>query len=100
MRQMIIKKIITQFLGNSKSIEPVTEDHQLRTVYKMEFEDGDGDGYYSDCMANSEGTYQFNVNSSMYNTTADDDSNGESVLKEMIWMSMRQQQRNQGQRVS
>ena len=47
----------------------------------MEFEDGDGDGPYSDCTANSEGTYQFNVNSSVCNTTANDDSNGESILE-------------------
>ena len=47
----------------------------------MEFEDGDGDGYYSDCTANSEGTYQFIVNSSVHSTTANDDSNGESVLE-------------------
>ena len=53
----------------------------MQTVYKLEFEDGDGDGYYSDCTANSEGTYQFNVNSFMFDTTADDDSNGESVLE-------------------
>ena len=29
----------------------------------------------------SEGTYQFNVNSSLFDTTADDDSNGESILE-------------------
>ena len=45
-------------------------------------EDKDGKAYYSDCTANSEGTYQFNVRSSVYDTTtADDDSNGESVLE-------------------
>ena len=53
----------------------------MRTVYKLEFEDGDGDGYYSDCTANSEGTYQFNVNSSMFNTIAGDNSNGYSVVE-------------------
>ena len=48
----------------------------------MEFKDEDGEGYYSDCTANSEATYDFNVHSSVYDTTtADDDSNGESVLK-------------------
>ena len=70
------ERIIAQFSSNSKSVGAVTKNHQLRTVYKMEFEDGDGDGYYSDCTANSEGTYQFNVNSSVYNTTTNDDSNG------------------------
>ena len=54
----------------------------MRTVYRTEFEDEDGEAYYSDCTANSEGTYQFNVHSSVYDTTtADDDSNGESVLE-------------------
>ena len=75
------EKIIDQFSANSKSAGPVTKNHQLRTVYKLEFENGDGDGYYSDCMVNSEGTYQFNVNSSVFDTTVDDDSNGESVLE-------------------
>ena len=36
---------------------PVTKNHQLRTdgrtVYKLDFVDEDGDGYYSDCTANS-----------------------------------------------
>ena len=75
------EKIIAQFSANSKSTGPVTKNHQLRTVYKLEFGDGDGDGYYSDCTANAEGTYQFNVNSSLFDTTANDDSNGESVLE-------------------
>ena len=79
------EKIITQFSNNSKSAGLVTKNHQLRTdrrrVYKLEFEDDDGEGYYSDCTANSEGTFQFNVHSSVYDTTADDDSNGESVLE-------------------
>ena len=47
----------------------------------MEFEDGDGDGYYSNYTSNSEGTYQFNGNSSFSDTTANDDSNEESVLE-------------------
>ena len=50
-------------------------------VYKLEFEDEDGDGYYSDCTENSEGTYHFDVNSAMFDTTADDISNGESVVE-------------------
>ena len=47
----------------------------------MEFEDGDGDGYYSDCTANSEGTYHFDTNSTMFDTTADDNSNEKSVAE-------------------
>ena len=46
------KKIVAQFSANSKSAGPVTENHHLRTVYKLEFEDGDGHGYYSDCTTN------------------------------------------------
>ena len=80
------EKIIAQFSNNPKSAGPVTKNHQLRTdgrtVYKLEFEDDDGEGYYSDCTANSEGTYQFNVHSSVYDTTtANDDNNGEIVLE-------------------
>ena len=50
------------------------------TVYKLVFEDNKGDGYYPDYTANSEATYNFNVHSSVYNTTGDDNCNGESVL--------------------
>ena len=46
----------------------------------MEFEDGDDNGYYSDCTANSEGIYQFDIKSAMFDTTAYD-SNGESVVE-------------------
>ena len=74
------EKIVAQLSANSKS-GPVTKNHQLQTVYKLEFEYGDNDGYYFDCTANSKGTYQFNVNSSLFDTTADDDSNGEVVLE-------------------
>ena len=81
MNSSLVISFIAQFSGNSKSAGLVTKNHQLRTVYKREFEDGDGYGYYSDCTANSEGMYQFNVNSSLYDTTADDDSKGESVLE-------------------
>ena len=77
------EKIIDQW--RSKSSGLVTKNHQLRTngrtVYKLEFEDDNGDGYYSDYTANSEATYNFNVHSSVYDTTGDDDSNGESVLE-------------------
>ena len=80
------EKIIAQFSENSKLVGPVTKYHQLRIdgcpVYKLEFEDEDGEGYYSVCTANSEATYDFNVHSSVYDTTtADYDSNGESVLE-------------------
>ena len=79
------EKIIAQFSGKFKSTGPVTKNHQLRThgqiVYKLEFEDEDGEGYYFDCTANSETMYDFNVHSSVYDTTtANNDSNGESVL--------------------
>ena len=53
--------IIAQFVAESKV--PVTKNHNLRTAYKLEFVDSDGDGYYSDCTANSEGTWGLNVNS-------------------------------------
>ena len=76
------KSIIIQFSGSSKFAAPATKNHQLRTVYRTEFEDKDSEAYYSDCTANSEGTYQFNVHSSVYDTTtADDGSNGESILE-------------------
>ena len=74
------EKTIIQFIANSKSSGPITKNHNLRTVYKLEFEDGDGDGYYSDCTANSEGTYQFDIISAIFDTTADN-SNGESVVE-------------------
>ena len=50
------------------------------TVYKLEFEDANGDGYYFNYISNSEVTYNFNVHSSVYDTTSDNDSNEESVL--------------------
>ena len=78
------EKMIAQW--KSQSSGPVTKNHQLRTdghtVYKLDFVDEDGDEYYSDYTANSEATYDFNVHSSVYDTTtADDDSNGESALE-------------------
>ena len=77
------EKILAQ--RQPQSSGKVTKNHQLRTdgrtVYKLEFEDDNGDGYYSDYTANSEATYDFNVHSSVYNTTSNDDSNGESVLE-------------------
>ena len=60
-------------------------NHQLRTdertVYKSNFVDEDDNGYYFDCTANSEATYNFNASSAVYDATGDNDSNGESVLE-------------------
>ena len=41
----------------------------------------DSDGYESDFTANSEGTFQFNVNFTMFDTTADNNSNGEVIIE-------------------
>ena len=71
--------IIAEFVGNSKAIVPVTKNHNLRTAYNIEF--ADSDGYESDFTNNSEGTFKFIANSTIFDTT-DDNSNGESVLKE------------------
>ena len=43
----------------------------------MEFDDNEG--YESNFTANSEGTFQFDVNSVMFDTTADDNINGEII---------------------
>ena len=43
----------------------------------MDFDDSDG--YEFDFAANSEDTFQFDVNSAMFDTTADDNSNGEVI---------------------
>ena len=43
----------------------------------MEFDDNEG--YDPDFVANSKGTFKFNVNSAMFDTTADDNSNGEII---------------------
>ena len=67
--------IVEQFVGNSKAIVPATKNHNLCTAYNIEFVDSDG--YESDYTHNSEGTFQFVVNSTMYNTT--DDEDGQSV---------------------
>ena len=45
----------------------------------MEFDDNDS--YESDFTANSEGTFQLNVNSAMFDTTANNNSNGEIVIE-------------------
>ena len=53
------EKILAQRKRHSSG--PVTKNHQLRTVYKLDFEDENGDGYYSDHTANSEAAYDFNA---------------------------------------
>ena len=77
------EKMIDQW--KSQLSGPVTKNQQLRTdgrtVYKLDFEDYNGDEYYSDYTANSEATYDFNVHSSVYKTTSYNNSNGESVLE-------------------
>ena len=77
------EKILAQ--RKSHSFGPVTKNHQLRTngrtVYKLDFEDDNGDGYYSDYTANSEATYDFNASLAVYDATGDGDSDGESVLE-------------------
>ena len=42
------EKIIDQFIADSKSSAPVTKNRNLRTVYRMEFDDSDG--YESDLL--------------------------------------------------
>ena len=68
------EKIIAQFVADSKSSGPVTKYQNLRTVHRLEFDDSDG--YESDFTTNSEGTFQFDINSAMLDTTTDDNSNG------------------------
>ena len=76
-------KIKAQFSTNSKS-SPITKNHQLgtdgRTVYLVKHKDDIGEGYYSDYTANFEATFDFNANSTVYDT--DNNSNGESVIEE------------------
>ena len=69
--------IIKQLSGNSKAIVPATKNHNFRSSYNVEI--GDSDGYESDFTHNSEGTWQFMANSTMYDTT--DDEDGESGSK-------------------
>ena len=76
------EKIIAQFVVDSRTSVPVTKNQNLHTTYRMEF--NDSDGYGSNFTANFEGTYQLNANSTMFNTTADDDSNREIILEEVI----------------
>ena len=43
------ESIIAQCSGNSKSPAPATKNYHLCIVYRTEFEDEDGEAYYSDC---------------------------------------------------
>ena len=67
--------IIKQLPGNSKAIVQATKNHNLRSSYNTEI--GDSDEYESDFTHNSEGMWQFMANSTMYDTTNNED--GESV---------------------
>ena len=72
------KIIIAQFVAGSKSIVPVTKNRNLYTVFMSDF--NDRDGYDSDFTANtqnSDGIFQFNVNSSLFDTTTNNNSNVE-----------------------
>ena len=53
----------------------------LQFTNKLEFEDRDCDGLYSDCTATSESTYHFDINSAMFDTTANNNSSEESVVE-------------------
>ena len=64
-------------MANSKSSGPITKNKNLRTVHRLEF--NDSDGYESHFTANSEGTFRFNVNSAMFDTTTDNNSHEEII---------------------
>jgi len=68
--------ITKQLSGNSKAIVPVTKNHNLGKSYNAEIVDSDG--YESDFTHNSEGTFQFVVNSTIYDTTDNEDGEGVS----------------------
>ena len=72
--------VIAQFVADSKSGAPIIKNRNLRTAYQIEF--NDNDGYNSDFTANSEGTFKFNANSAMFDSTANNDSNEEGVTVE------------------
>ena len=72
---------VAQFVAESKSGTPVTKNQHLRTVYRMEFDNSDGDGCNFYFTVNSEGTFEFNANSAMFDTTADNNSNGEIIIE-------------------
>ena len=70
--------VISRFVAESKSIVPVTKNQNSHTVYLTDF--NDYDGYRSNITANTqnlEGIFQFNTNSTMFDTTTNDNSNGE-----------------------
>ena len=71
--------IIAQFVADSKSGAPITKNRNLCTAYQIEFDDNVG--YNSDFTANSEVTFKFKANSTMFNSTVNNDSNGERVLE-------------------
>ena len=69
--------VIAQFVAESKSIVPVTKNQNLHTVYMTDFNNNGGcNSDFTANTQNSEGTYQFNTNSSMFDATTDDTSNG------------------------
>ena len=70
--------VIPQFGAESKSIVPVTKNWNLHTVYLTDL--NDNYGYKSDFTANtqnSEGSFQCNANSTIFDATVDNNSNGE-----------------------
>ena len=73
------EKIIAQFVAESKSSTPVTKNRNLGTVYRMEFDDSGG--YESDFITNSVGRFQSNAKFTMFDTTANNNSNGETILE-------------------
>ena len=78
--------VIAQFVTESKSIVPVTKNRNLHTVYMTNF--NDGDGYNSDFTVNtqnSERTFQFNTNSTMFDATTDDISREEFITLKSDW---------------
>lgn len=70
--------VIAQFIVEPRHIVPVTKNQQIHTVYMTVI--NDDDGYKSDCKANthkSEGTYHYNANSTVFDTTGDANINRE-----------------------
>ena len=77
--------VIAQFVAESKSGIAVTKNQHLCTVYRIEFDDSDSDGYNSDFTTKSKGIFQFNANSAIVNTTANNNSNGKIILAGSDW---------------
>ena len=74
--------VIVQFVLEFKSSVQVTKNQHLHTVHMPDF--FNRDGYDSDFTANTQnsiGTFQFNANSSLFDTTVDNNSNGEMILE-------------------